>query len=272
VMNAGVGNAIGGWRPFPGLGTIDSQIAEDFTLADDTTLTLARVDIMAYDGTVPAEGVWVQVYADADGKPAQDVTLEWVAAPADFQAVEIDSPLSFRAWRLNIDLTPGGFELPAGTWWVNFQPLDIETSGDWFWAIGAVEIPPIGHPSHVRDGWEAHGNDFYGLWGSTVWAPHNFRGNAVLSWRLEGDAGADCTGRERLSATCAERNCGARVLAKVKKGLPGAQLRFRIDGIQEVPGTVNQRGKARVIWCPAGPGPHTVEVVECGLTAQTDCP
>lgn len=273
LMDAGVGHAIGGWRPFPGLGTIDSQVVEDFTLTQQTRLTVGVIDVMSHDGTVPAEGIWVQVYADAGGRPAEETAADWVALPSEYEAEEISSPLNFRAWRITINLSDADLDLDEGTWWVDFQPLDIKTTGDWFWSIGSVSIEPIGFPSHVRDGWEAHGNNYYGLWGSTTWIPHSFRGNAVLSWRLEGDtSGGECTGREKLSASCADSACGPRVVAKVKRGLPDAEIRFRIDGGQERRTVVNARGKAKVKWCGLTSGPHTVSLVECGASIDTNCP
>lgn len=272
VMNAGVGNAIGGSVAFPSLGTVDIQIAEDFVLDRPATLSVGVIDIMTHDGTVPAEGIWVQVYPDAGGKPAEDVAFDWVATEEFFEVEEIFSPLEFRAWRITIDLTPAGIELDEGAWWVNFQPLDIETHGDWFWSIGAVGIDPIGFPSHVRDGWLAHGNRYRGLWNSTVWIPHNFRGNAVLSWRLEGlGGGGDCTGREKLKVKCPSKGCGLQVMAKLKKGSPGATLRFLLDGANEQLAVVNDRGQTKVRWCPVSPLPHDVDVVECGLHGVANC-
>ncbi len=191
-MDAGVGNAIGGAEAFPSLGVIDVQIAEDFEIDRPVTLTRAFIDIMSFFGTTPAEGIWVQIYRDNDGKPAEEVAFEHVASLEEFEAKEIESPLRFKAWRVDIDLSGMGFDLQEGTWWINFQPLDIETNGDWFWFIGSISIEKIGHPSHVRDGWKAHGNRYRGLWRSTVWIPHDFRGNAVLSWRLEGFGGNVC--------------------------------------------------------------------------------
>ncbi|RJP30583.1 MAG: hypothetical protein C4547_16540 [Phycisphaerales bacterium] len=269
-MDAGVGNAIGGLNG-PLREVTDSQIAEDFVVEQPSKLTRAVMDLNAYNDTIPAEGIWVQFYRDNDGKPHEDVAFDYVVTRDHFEATEIPTPLRYKGWRIDMDLTGSGIELDEGTWWVNFQPLDIETNGDWFWFIASISQPPIGHPSHVRDGWQDHGNQYRGLWNTTDWVPHSFRGNAVLSWRLEG-TGGDCTSREKLKARCKAASCGNRVVAKLKKGMPGAAVTFLLDGENPTPAQVDGKGRTKVKWCPVDPGSHTVELSECGVTAETTCP
>lgn len=58
---------------------------------------------MAYNGTVPAEGVWVQFYGhDAkDDSPLEDLFAQYVVSPDEFTVTKIDTPLSFPAcWRV----------------------------------------------------------------------------------------------------------------------------------------------------------------------------
>ncbi len=268
-MDAGVGNAIGGLNGPLGAVT-DAQIAEDFVVDQPSRLTRAVMDLNAYNDTYPAEGVWVQFYRDNDGKPHEDVAYEYVVTPDHFEATEIPTPLRYKGWRIDMDLSGADIELEEGTWWVNFQPLDIQTNGDWFWFIASVTQPPIGHPSHVRDGYEDHNNRYRGLWNTTDWVPHNFRGNAVLSWRLEG-SGGDCTSKEKLKAKCKSKNCGNRVIAKLKKGVPGAVVTFLLDGQNATPAQVDGDGKSKISWCPVDTGNHVVELSECGVTAETSC-
>jgi len=192
-MDAGSGNAIGGFNG-PTRRTMDAQIADDFEVDGEHRITVVVADIMSYNSTVPAEGVWVQFYRhDGRGnKPSEDVFAEVVMLPEEFDVEEIESPLRFAAYRITMDLADTDIVLDTGTWWVNFQPLDIETTGDWFWYIGSVSIETIGHRSHVRDGWLAHDNNYDPLWGSTTWIPHDFRGNNTLSMRIEGVAVGGC--------------------------------------------------------------------------------
>ena len=193
VMDAGSGNAIGGANGPLGR-TTDAQIADDFVIEETHRITSVVTDLMAYNDTIPAEGVWVQFYEHdpAGNKPSEAIFAELVVLPRDFVAESIFSPLRFAAWRITIDLTAADIVLEPGRWWINCQPLDIATNGDWFWHIGAVTIPTIEEPSHIRDGGVAHGNGFPGLWGTNTWIPHDFRGNNTLSMRIDGDPLAAC--------------------------------------------------------------------------------
>jgi len=203
-MDAGTGNAIGGESP---LGRIfDAQMADDFTLDEPATLTRLVVDFMAYNGTVPAEGIWVQIYPhdDKTGSPSEKLFTEFLATSRDWTVEKIDTDLTYLAWRIDIDITSHEVEIPPGRWWINPQALDIATTGDWFWWIGSVSSETIGLPSHVRDGWQDHGNQYDGLWGSTDWIPHDFRGNNTVSMRIEGDpagSAADLTAFEIVTGS-----------------------------------------------------------------------
>ena len=193
TMDAGTGNAIGGLNGPTG-SILDLQIADDILLDDAYRITIVVTDIMAYNDTVPAEGVWVQIYEHdpSRNKPAEEVFAEQLVARRNLTVEPIESPLRFAAWRIIMDLSAADIVLEPGRWWINCQPLDIETNGVWFWHLGSVSIPIIGEPSHVRDGGVAHGNGYPGLWGSDIWIPHNFRGNNALSMRIEGDPVSDC--------------------------------------------------------------------------------
>jgi hypothetical protein len=193
-MDAASGNVIGGANG-PTRQTTDAQIADDFDLDSPHQITVVVADVMSFGGSVPAEGVWVQFYAhdEQQNKPSEAVFADVVVLPGDFDVEEIDSPLQYRIYRITMDIADAGVVLGAGKWWVNSQPVDIDTRGDWFWYVGSVTIPTIGLPSHVRDGWLAHGNNYAPLWNSTMWIPHDFRGNNTLSMKIEGLAMGGCT-------------------------------------------------------------------------------
>lgn len=185
--DAGSGNCIGGLNG--PLGEVrDAQIADDFLLKDAHRITTVVCDIMAYNDSVPAEGIWVQIFEhdrEAD-KPREEAFAEVVVDRDQFVQVQsIESPLRFAAWRITMDISAADIALEPGTWWINFQPLDISTNGDWFWHIGALN-EFLGELSHVRDGGVAHGNGYPGIWGSDTWIPHDFRGNNTLSMRIDG--------------------------------------------------------------------------------------
>ncbi|GIK15256.1 MAG: hypothetical protein BroJett003_02200 [Planctomycetota bacterium] len=58
----------------------------------------------------------------------------------------------------------------------------------------------------------------------------------------------------------------------MKRGLPDAEIRFRIDGGQERWTVVNACGKAKAKGCGLTSGPHTVSLVECGASIHTSGP
>ena len=191
LMDAGTGNAIGGFNGPTGQ-NIDSQLADDFDVDEPVRLTKVIVDIMSFNGTLPAEGIWVQLYEHDEiiVGPSEVCFAEVIVS--DFVATPIDTPLNFEAWRIEMDVSDAGIVLAPVRWWINTQPLDEFTNGDWFWVIGSVSIPTVEQPSHVRDGFEDHGNNYVGLWGSSDWIPHNFRGNNTISMRLEGETDVGC--------------------------------------------------------------------------------
>jgi hypothetical protein len=190
-MDAGSGNAIAKTPGTSGRLT-DSQIADDFFVKGTMQITTVIADLMAHDGNLPSEGIWVQLYADDDGAPSEKEFAQIVVLPDDYIATPIVTPLSFDSWRIEMDVSAANIVLEEGRWWVNTQPLDIATNFDWYWHIGSVSIPTIEQPSHVRDGGVAHGNGYAGLWNSSTWIPHNFRGNNSLSMRIEGEAVGGC--------------------------------------------------------------------------------
>jgi hypothetical protein len=200
AVNAGVGNAIGGSTPFPSLGTIDSQFADDFDLDATYQINVVIADFMLfYPADHPEEGFWIQFYADDGDKPSEDVYAEVVAL--DWDATYVGEFVGRDSFRYEMDISAAGIVLGPGRWWVDVQPLDIDKGG-WYWANAALDItPPIGAHAHVRDGWLAHGNNYFGLWGSPTWIEHNLRGRGTPSMRLEGQevgAGPSLT----VSGTC----------------------------------------------------------------------
>lgn len=185
LTDSGIGNAIGGMRVFPTLGTIDSQLADDFVVLSPIALSRITVDISTFEpGDMPDEGFRIQLYADAGGVPSETVSADvtvttWTATP-------LPAVANNEAHRFEIDVTSAGLNLNAGTWWLDVQPVD-EAHGGWFWSSARLNLdPPMGNLAHVRDGWLAHGTAANGLWNSTVWKPHNFRGFGTPARKIEG--------------------------------------------------------------------------------------
>jgi hypothetical protein len=191
LTDAGIGNAIGGARVFPSLGTLDTQLADDFEVVNAVTITLVTVDISTFDpGDIPDEGFRVQFYADESGVPsetllAETISTTWTSSPLPVVA-------SREAARYVIDISSANIELATGVWWMDVQPMD-EAHGGWFWSSARLNLDPqIGNLAHVRDGWQAHGTTHNGLWNSTTWFPHNFRGFGTPARKIEGVFGSIC--------------------------------------------------------------------------------
>lgn len=242
LADAGVGNAIGGSAAFPSLGTIDSQFADDFELNGSYRITTIFADYQSYfNGDQPAEGLWVQFYADNGGVPSEDLHAD--AIITDYTAEYKGMFANRDTFRYELDLSQADIVLDAGRWWVDIQPLDV-AEGGWFWALSRLAYdPPQGELSHVRDGWQAHGNNYYGLWRSTVWIPHNFRGNATPARQIRGEPAAarprmqlsgSCPGSMQLSISGASPNGIIAILIGLQTGsavIPGGRCEGTVLGL-----------------------------------------
>jgi len=215
--DAGVGNAIGGARAYPSLGTIDSQFADDFHLDRTYHITTIFADHQSFfDADFPDEGVWVQFYADDGGQPSNELHADVIVTS---YTTEFKGRFANRdAFRYELDISGANIVLDAGDWWVDIQPLDV-ADGGWFWALSQLDVdPPEGSPSHVRDGWQAHGNNYFGLWNTTTWIPHAFRGNATPARQIRG---VPSTGRPRLQLAGA---CPGSMTLTFTGGTPNSRI------------------------------------------------
>lgn len=84
----------------------------------------------------------------------------------------------------------------------------------------------------------------------------------------------NCTGKESLKASCSGNPGKGKVKAVLKKGVPNAAVTFRLDGDpkSDTSRTTNAKGKAKGYFKKVSAGSHTVELLGCGVTAQTSCP
>jgi len=110
--------------------------------------------------------------------------------------------------------------------------------------------------------------DFYDYDEKEPWPDHT--GNFCIK-AVTGEAGG-CTGREILKGKCKIRTCGNQLKARVKKAVPDVMLTFRYDGGNDQQAQTNEKGKAKVKWCPVSSGSHLVEIVECGVQKEIECP
>ncbi len=89
--------------------------------------------------------------------------------------------------------------------------------------------------------------------------------------------GGPCSHRERLRLRCKHRpnHPTDRLIAKLKRAAPGKTITFRVDDDPRTDKRVqlncdDGRWKGKLL--NVQPGPHTVELLQCGLKIETDCP
>lgn len=170
----GNGNAIAGQVPF--LGIFDLQTADDCVLTSPAVITRVCGGFLTFAGTPPATGVWVQVYADVGGAPANVASFNQTATGADVTSTPfIDTVFLLQGQYICADLTAFTFSVPAGTWWFDIQPIDITAGGDWFYQVRDTVAPVTGGEAHAKDGATEHGGAFGGPYpgghGSPTWFP-----------------------------------------------------------------------------------------------------
>lgn len=166
----GNGNAIGGAGVFSAVS--DLQLADDCALATSLEITQVCQASVAFTGLTPAEGLWVQVYADAPGGVAANSASYAVVATDVTATPFVDKEFGLSGLILCADL-PAGFVVPAGTWWWSLQPVSVGPGGDWYYQARRTGVAPHGGDTLMRDGAEEHGTAFggpyAGFWGTSSW-------------------------------------------------------------------------------------------------------
>lgn len=171
TYTAGNGDAIGGGGPFGEVA--DLQLADDCTLAEDLQITQACIGTVTFLGAPPAQGLWIQVYADMGGVPANTASFDQVVPLADVTSTPfVDMVFGLLGQVLCADVAPG-LILPAGTWFFNIQPVSTGPAGDWYFHLRTANGAPVGADSFGKDGGTEHGTDFGGPYpggyGTATW-------------------------------------------------------------------------------------------------------
>lgn len=83
-----------------------------------------------------------------------------------------------------------------------------------------------------------------------------------------------CTGEEKITSIKCEAKDGNKLSVTLKRGKPGAIVRFRPDGNSalDIVTVVAADGQVSVDFFDLPAGPHTIEVVPCGVSETTSCP
>lgn len=189
-----------GIPPPPTTTMYDNQVADDFVLTARATITSVAADFTSKRGIRPADGVWVQFYADdADNEGRPSDTL-YAGAIINGSAMVMQDRGTIPglgqynfARRFVCDVRSMGLSLPPGRWWVSVQPVDFSSGSraDWYWILRDVG-QVVGGDMHARNGGTHHTGQFGGLPGLL---PHNtwtdftiigFGGPGTTSMRIEG--------------------------------------------------------------------------------------
>lgn len=163
------GNAIAGLGVF-GL-TYDLQLADDCVHTATLEITQVCQASVTFFGLPPTD-LWVQVYADAGGTPANTATFEETATDVTVTPF-VDTVFGLDGEVICADLAPG-FVVPAGTWWWNIQPVSLAANADWYYQVRRTNVTPAGGDTFGRSGAAEHGSAFGGPYpggygGTMVW-------------------------------------------------------------------------------------------------------
>lgn len=197
------GNAIG-TPPSPAR-VLDVQHADDVVVGEATVLTRATADYFVKTTSHQLDGVWVQVFADSDGVPVDEMFAGWIATGAEVTVEDLgvlpNGPAPYdHAVRISATLPaagePGAIELPAGTWWVSIQPIDVRRDGNWYWILRDFgEI--LGASDAGRDGGAYHDGPYGGYPGAGFFPSWTSLGLTAFragtsAMRVEGSPFAAC--------------------------------------------------------------------------------
>lgn len=158
TYNAANGNAIGGAGVLTRIE--DLQVADDCALDQPLEITEICQASLTFGGQVPANGLWLQVYADNGGSPAESASFTTVIPTVS--VTPFTDNLFFLAGVVLCGAPAPGFVIPAGTWWLNAQPVSIDPTGDWYYQVRLVASSPNGGDSYLRDAASEHGTSFGG--------------------------------------------------------------------------------------------------------------
>jgi hypothetical protein len=196
LYNRAFGNCIG----FPPGATdpFDLQLADDFELKVQTTITRVVADFVS---TIPAhapEAVWVQFFADVGGAPSDEMTADLIAIGDAVTVVDLgllNTPApNNNGVRFSVDLSKAGVALGAGTWWVSVQPVDVKAPA-WYWILRQLNSV-VGFDNFGRNGGTHHKGPFGGFQGVLIeeynnWAELGAIGflTGTVPMRIEGSGG-----------------------------------------------------------------------------------
>jgi len=190
VVDYGNGDAISGIGIFGFV--YDLEVADAFEVPSAHDITRVVMDYLNFFGRPysPATDVLVEFFEDIPGAPSEVPTYQMTGT------THYETGIYVSWWpdggtRVDVTFDPGEVTLPAGTWWVAMQPVDITSEGDWYYVCRKNEILFL--DSQFRDGGTDHGGLYGGPYGggyeSDDWiTATSFGYPGTSSFRVEGEA------------------------------------------------------------------------------------
>lgn len=156
----GYGNAWSGESIFGHV--YDLQLAEDFESPQGGYLSEITLDSMSFVRRPLTTDVYVAIFADAGGRPAEDPLVQ-VMLPVHKDDVFSDCVFGLEQHRTTVRIETDLLPIRDGTNWLVVQPVDLTPDGDWFYANVDTQSH-TGHEIHLRDGMRAGGGYHRNLW------------------------------------------------------------------------------------------------------------
>jgi hypothetical protein len=239
LYNRSFGDCIGTVPTTPDIN--DVQLADDFPLTRAALVTRVVADFTATSAAHAPDAVWVQFFAnvDATNMPSDTTYAEAVVSGEDAAAIDLGllttpAPYNFGV-RFSVNLRPSNITLPAGTWWVSIQPVNVQAQ-DWYWILRQLGTV-TGNGEAGRNGGTHHTGTYGGY-------PGIFPSPDGDSWRRLGDIGfRSGTVPMRIEVGCAAdfTNDGLvnvadflSFLALYAAGDPAGRADFNGDGVINV--------------------------------------
>jgi len=168
AYNAGNGDAWSGTAIFGQV--LDLQACDEFRSEEDCCLDVVIRDYVGFIGNPsPANGSYVALYADTGNcVPVESAFCDGDGQPTS-TATFSDSIFGLVGMRNTVQ-TDGACCVPAGSWFIEIQPHDESSNGDWYYCIRTTN-EVRGCESYGRDGGRAPGG-----YGFTTWTAFSTMG------------------------------------------------------------------------------------------------
>lgn len=219
VVDSGNGSAISGMSIF---GVVyDLSLVDDF-VSPGGNCTKVVHDYLNFNGGgyAPATDYLVEFFSDASGAPAN--TASTVLTGTSYAA----SAISVYWWGPCTRITSNiSASTPAGPNWVSPSPVDLNSSGDWYYGCRKYGTG-IGADAYGRDGGAMHGSLYGGPYGGgygvSTWTSMGALGFTAGDWSCQVSGGSG----SGFNLVIDNGICDISFDVTITGGVPGAKCAF----------------------------------------------